>query len=442
MKVLKFGGTSVGSPESLQSVKTIVGSQDCRVIVTVSALGGITDRLIDMAERAAVGDFSFETVFEEIRQRHHTVVAQVIASERREATGRQVMALLDELYTVCRALLLLRELTPRSLDLVVSYGERMSSLIVTAMLPRAVCLDSLEFMRTRSVHGRPVLDIAATSPLVREAFEPYGQAQVIVVPGFIARDVDGHISNLGRGGSDYTAAILAAELGASVLEIWTDVDGFMTADPRRVSSARVIDSLSYLQAMELCNYGAKVVYPPTIYPVFNAGIPVVVKNTFNPAAPGTLISGAAACDTHGPIGVSSMTPMCLCRVSGSASGMAQRAINALSRGGVEAMLADGLGRCVIAGRSAAAARELLADEFAVEQASGDVASIYISEPQALVTVVGTPDPQPLVDALKGEGIGVSYAALRPAACLVGLDSHNRALNIAHSLYINIAICQS
>lgn len=436
MKVLKFGGTSVGSPESLRNVRSIIESQTDSVIVTVSALGGVTNRLIDLAAKSADGDYSFESVFEEIRSRHSQVIAQVIEPEQRQHVMHTVMGLMDELYTVCRALFLLRELTPRSLDLVESYGERMSVAIVTSMLSCAVAADALDLIRTLDCPGRThMLDAQATAQRIHSALDGRTLPPVTVIGGFIARDNSGRISNLGRGGSDYTAAIIAAELHADILEIWTDVDGFMTADPRRVSSAKVIDRLSFLQAMELCMFGAKVVYPPTIYPVFNADIPILIKNTFNPDAPGTLISSAEATSHGRATGISATPSIALVELSGADTAQSQRIINTLARCGIETLLPDSAGHCAVNGHDAQAARQTLAEEFAAELASGAIGPLKVTEGLSLIAAVGIADPTPLTDAFAGQGILSFYHPNGTAACIVEDKHLDTALNTAHSLFI-------
>lgn len=289
MKVLKFGGTSVGTVESLRNVKSIVESTDEKQIVVVSALGGLTDKLISTARLAAVGDNSYIVAFNEIFKRHQDIIDALIDNEHIEKVRTQVYGLLEELGTIYRGIHLIRDLSSRTLDVVVSYGERMSSVIVSNLIKDAVLFDSKEFIITQRLMGKHILDSVRTENAVRKAFANVDY-RIAVVPGFISTDRDSDITNLGRGGSDYTAAILAASLNADILEIWTDVDGFMTADPRIVKDAFVIDNLTFNEAIELCYYGAKVIYPPTLIPVFEKGIPVVVKNTFNPSAPGTLIS--------------------------------------------------------------------------------------------------------------------------------------------------------
>ena len=289
MKVLKFGGTSVGSVESMSSVKQIVESCREPVIVVVSALGGITDRLIETARVAVEGGDGYERHFRAIVERHKAMVASAVVPQKQAELLALIDPLLGELGNIFKGVSLIKDLSTKTLDTIVSYGERLSSLIVSRVVEGAVHYDARFFIKTRRQYGKHIVDFEETNKLVKRYFAEL--PRVAVVPGFIASDrVTGDVTNLGRGGSDYTASILATALGASQLEIWTDVDGFMTADPRVINTAYVIERLSFTEAMELCNFGAKVIYPPTIYPVFHKNIPILIKNSFNPSAPGTLIS--------------------------------------------------------------------------------------------------------------------------------------------------------
>ena len=261
MKVLKFGGTSVGSAESIKSVKNIVESRDEECIVVVSALGGITDKLIECARTAAKGGAAYVEIMEYIASRHHDVIDNAVASEVRGSVLENTDALLEELGNIMRGVSLIKDLSQKTLDTIVSYGERLSSFIISNIIKDAVLFDSRQFIKTVNQFGKNIVDFETTGELIRRTFAEL--PKVSVVPGFISSDrKSGDITNLGRGGSDYTASILASVLNASLLEIWTDVDGFMTADPRTIKTSYVIKRLSFVEAMELCNFGAKVIYPP------------------------------------------------------------------------------------------------------------------------------------------------------------------------------------
>ena len=243
MKVLKFGGTSVGSVESILSLKNIVEHQSQPVIVVVSALGGITDKLIATSKLALKGDEAYRDEFEAMVTRHHTMIAAVITDEKkRTQLLATVDSLLDQLRSIYYGVYLIRDLSPKTSAAIVSYGERLSSNIVANLIVGAEWKDSRSFIKTELKHGKHVLDSELTNRLVREAFCEL--SKITVVPGFISSDkYSGEVTNLGRGGSDYTASIIAAALDAETLEIWTDVNGFMTADPRVIHTAYTITEL-------------------------------------------------------------------------------------------------------------------------------------------------------------------------------------------------------
>ena len=316
MKVLKFGGTSVGSADSILNVKKIVESQSEPVIVVVSALGGITDKLIKTSLQAVEGDASYQESFKEIVARHGDMVNTVIPSgKEREELLTVVRESLEELRSIYQGVYLIKDLSPKTSAAIVSYGERISTRIVSTLINGSVWFDSREFIKTEVKQGRKRLATEITNKLVKQNWKTI--PNISIVGGFISTDAEsGEITNLGRGGSDYTASVIAAALGASVLEIWTDVDGFMTADPRVISAAYVIPELSYVEAMELCNFGAKVVYPPTIYPVCIKNIPILIKNTFNPDAPGSIIKDVVKDDKRSIKGISSIKGTTLITVSG------------------------------------------------------------------------------------------------------------------------------
>ena len=291
MKVLKFGGTSVGSVDSILSVRNIVEKEAKHgpVVVVVSALSGITDQLINTSQTALKGSDKWRTEFQDIIDRHHRLIDSIITDTTQlEQLVYTVDSLFDQLRSILFGVYLVHDLSRKTQDAIVSYGERISSHIVTALIKGSVRMNARDFIRTERKNGKNSLDTELTYKLVRESFSR--QPRISIVPGFISRDREtGETTNLGRGGSDYTAAIIAAALDAEMLEIWTDVDGFMTADPRTHPDATVIPQMSYAQAQEMCDAGAKVIYPPTIAPVAMKHIPVWVKNTFNPSARGTVI---------------------------------------------------------------------------------------------------------------------------------------------------------
>ena len=294
MKVMKFGGTSVGSIESLLNLKNIVNAEQRPVVVVVSAMGGFTNQLLAMCEQAQQRNISCLDTLEAARKRHHDAVDGVVIEPMRQQVHDTIDRFIDESLKPYYLALATNPHMPvdeieRVCDAIVAHGEILSSAIVAGMFEDGTPHLSLNYMRTRPDAGGRVLDWYETARLVKADFADLGDG-VHVVQGFISRDKEsGAVTNLGRGGSDYTAAILASLLDAEALEIWTDVDGFMTADPRTHPDATVIPQMTYEQAQAMCDAGAKVIYPPTIAPVAMKRIPVWVKNTFNPSAPGTVI---------------------------------------------------------------------------------------------------------------------------------------------------------
>jgi aspartokinase/homoserine dehydrogenase 1 len=344
MKVLKFGGTSVGSVKSILSLKKIVEEEARKqpIIVVVSALGGITDKLIATSQLAVKGDERWRTEYNSMVDRHHQMIDTIITdTKKREVLFNTVDSLFEQLRSIYFGVYLIHDLSSKTQDAIVSYGERLSSYIVTSLIGGAKRMNSRDFIKTERKGKKNVLDAELSYRLVREAFQ--NMTRVTVVPGFISRDRDtGETTNLSRGGSDYTAAIIAAALDADILEIWTDVDGFMTADPRVIKTAYTINELSYVEAMELCNFGAKVIYPPTIYPVCIKNIPIKVKNTFNPDAKGTIIKNKIDNDRKPIKGISSISGTTLITVTGLSMvgviGVNRRIFTALANNGISVFL--------------------------------------------------------------------------------------------------------
>ena len=394
MKVLKFGGSSVATPDSIGKVRSIIQSQDDVVVVVVSALGGVTDELVRIAALAEGADASYLEKLQALRKRH-TDACEALAGGNK-FLRLAVDSLLGELDSICRGVFLLKVLPEKSRDQILSYGERLSSLIVTAAVGHAELYDSLDFIRMDG----GLVDFVQTNRLVAEKFAGYGpKSPVAIVPGFIARDGAGDIVTLGRGGSDYTASILASALDASVLEIWTDVDGFMSADPRIIQSSYVIDELSYEEATELCNFGAKVVYPPTLYPVCLKGIPIRVKNTFNPEAPGTLIREGSPDRQDGRVikGISSIDNITLITLSATSMvgiiGVDQRIFTALASENINVFLvsqsASETGISIgVSASDAEKACQVLSKTFAAEIASGAVYPVKREDELAAMAIVG------------------------------------------------------
>ena len=345
MKVLKFGGTSVGSVvKSILSVKQIVEKEAKRqsVIVVVSALGGITDQLLRTARMACKGDNGWKASYQQMVERHHSMIDTIFQDPiDKVELFNQTDALLEQLRSIFFGVNLIQDLSQRTEDVIVSYGERLSSRIVARLIQGSRWFDPFMFIKTTDVGSKHILDSEVTYDLVCQTF--HDAPRVAVVPGFIATDCrTGEITNLGRGGSDYTASIIAAALKAEALEIWTDVDGFMTADPKVIKTAYTINELSYVEAMELCNFGAKVIYPPTIYPVCIQHIPIRVRNTFNPSSKGTVIKDEIKNDQKPIKGISSIKGTSLITVSGLSMvgviGVNHRIFSTLAKEGVSVFL--------------------------------------------------------------------------------------------------------
>ena len=453
MKVLKFGGTSVGTVERLSHVKMIVESCTEPVIVVVSALGGITDKLINTAQLAAKGDVSYLELYAHIVERHNSVIDGIVPKEKQLDVKSIVNPLLEELGNIYRGVSLIKDLSERTLDIIVSYGERLSSVIISRIIDKAQHYDSRNFIKTEKQFGKHILDNEETQRLIHATFDN-NNFEVAIVPGFISSNANGDITNLGRGGSDYTAAILAATLDASILEIWTDVDGFMTADPRVINNTYVIDHLSFIEAMELCNFGAKVIYPPTIYPVFHKNIPIRIKNTFNHTAPGTLISEQRPSAEGKAIkGISSINDTCLITVSGLGMvgivGINARIFNALAKNGVSVFLvsqASSENNTSFAVKNADAdlAVQVLQEEFAAELLSGELSEITPERNLATVAIVGenmkhtTGIAGKLFNTLGRNGISIiacsQGASETNISFVIDLKNLRKALNVIHDSF--------
>ena len=478
MKVLKFGGTSVGSVKSILSLKRIVENEAKRqpVIVVVSALGGITDKLIEISQLAQQGDERWKSEFDAIVDRHHQMIDTIITDTRdQEILFNKVDALLEQLRSIYFGVFLIHDLSEKTLAAIVSYGERLSSNIVATLIRGARRMNSRDFIRTEKKNGKNILDAELTYRLVREQFldEEAGAEQgkikhrVSVVPGFIARDRDSmETTNLGRGGSDYTASIIAAALDAEVLEIWTDVDGFMTADPRVIKTAYTINELSYIEAMELCNFGAKVIYPPTIYPVCVKNIPIKVKNTFNPEHPGTLIKDHIDNDKKPIKGISSIKGTTLITVTGLAMvgviGVNRRIFSVLAENGISVFMvsqasSENSTSIGVRDEDATEACRVLNEEFAKEIETGAMFRMQAEGGLATVAVVG--ENMKHTPGIAGKLFGtLGRSGISVIACAQGASETNisfvvdsqylrKTLNVIHDAFflseyqvLNLFLC--
>ena len=468
MKVLKFGGTSVGSVKSILSLKHIVESEARRqpIVVVVSALGGITDKLISTAQQAVAGNDAWKTSFEEMVDRHHQMIDTIITNTiDREDLFNKVDSLFEQLRSIYFGVFLIRDLSRKTQDAIVSYGERLSSNIVSSLVRGSRWMDSREFIKTESIHGKNTLDSVLTGSLVRDAFAD--MPRVTILPGFISSDKQtGETTNLGRGGSDYTAAIIAAALNAEVLEIWTDVDGFMTADPKVIRSAYTIDELSYVEAMELCNFGAKVIYPPTIYPVCIKNIPIWVKNTFNPEGRGTIIKEKVENDSKAIKGISSIKGTTLITVSGLSMvgviGVNRRIFTALADHGISVFLvsqasSENSTSIGVRDEDADQAVSVLNKEFETEIEDGAMFPMHAESQLATIAIVG--ENMKHTPGIAGKLFGtLGRSGISVIACAQGASETNisfvvdsrylrKSLNVIHDSFflseykvLNLFIC--
>ena len=481
---MKFGGTSVGSAESILSVKRIVERQTEPVIVVVSALGGITDKLIKTSQMAVEGDALYQMSFDEIKVRHEEMINAIIpAGEKRNKLMTVVGGLLEELRSIYQGVYLIHDLSAKTQAAIVSYGERISSQIVATLIEGAEWFDSREFIKTEHLPfshlpftiykaGKNRLVKELTNKLVRKTFEEmvngkWSNCKCVVVGGFISTDAEsGEVTNLGRGGSDYTASIIAAALDASVLEIWTDVDGFMTADPRVISSAYVIPELSYVEAMELSNFGAKVIYPPTIYPVCIKHIPILFKNTFNPDAPGSIIKDEVMDDSRSIKGISSIKGTTLITVSGLSMvgviGVNRRIFTCLADNGISVFMvsqasSENSTSIGVQDEDADEACRVLDIEFQKEIEDGSMFPMLAEKGLATVAIVG--ENMKHTPGIAGKLFGtLGRSGISVIACAQGASETNisfvinqnflrKALNVIHDSFflsesqvLNLFVC--
>lgn len=431
----------MGSPESILNLKKVVEAVGEPVVVVVSALGGITDKLIETSRLASMGDGKYRDEFNAMIERHRDMIDTVIPDGvRRDALYDRIETLFDELRSIYHGVYLIRDLTEKTANVIVSYGERMSSQIVATLIDGARWYDSRDFIKTTRRQNQNLVDFDNTLRLVRKTFARL--PKIAVIPGFIASDLDdGETTNLGRGGSDYTASIVAAALDASALEIWTDVDGFMTADPRVIKNAYTIDELSYNEAMELCNFGAKVIYPPTIYPVRVKGIPIYVKNTFRPDAPGSIIHKGPIDDKRAIKGISSIKDTSLVTVSGPSMvgviGVNRRIFSALAAGGVSVFLvaqtsSEASTSLCVTDADGEKARQILDTEFAKEISTGAMNPSQLTRDLSTVAVVG--DKMKNTPGIAGKLFGVlGRNGINIVAMAQGARETNVSLVVSRSL---------
>lgn len=468
MKVLKFGGTSVGSVKSILCLKKIVEKEAKKqpVIIVVSALGGITDKLIATAQLALHGDERYKTEFDAMVKRHHQMIDTIITdTKKREDLFNTVDILFEQLKSIYYGVYLIHDLSEKTQNAIVSYGERLSSYIVASLIKNAKRFNSRDFIMTEHKNKKHVLDSELTNGLICQTFKD--APRISVVPGFISRDKNTReTTNLGRGGSDYTASLIAAALNAEVLEIWTDVDGFMTADPRIIHTAYTINELSYIEAMELCNFGAKVVYPPTIYPVCVKNIPIKVKNTFNPQGPGTIIKDKIDNDSKAIKGISSISGTTLITVTGLSMvgviGVNRRIFTALADNGISVFLvsqasSENSTSIGVKDSDANDAVDVLNKEFSKEIETGAMFPMHAESGLATIAIVG--ENMKHSPGIAGKLFGtLGRSGISVIACAQGASETNisfvingmylrKSLNVLHDSFflseynvLNLFIC--
>ncbi len=396
MKVLKFGGTSVGTSDSIKKVAAIVANaaKDERVIVVVSAMSQVTNKLLTASGLAANGDESYKEISKEIESKHFEAIRELVPIDHQSGVIANIKVLLNQLDDILNGVYLVQELSPKTSDFVVSFGESLSSIIVSKAL-NAELADSRNLIITNAEYGGAKVIYDTTYKKIKQFFEA-SSSQVFVAPGFVASTEEGITSTLGRGGSDFSAALYASGVDASELQIWTDVSGMYTADPRKVKAAFPVKFASYKEAMELSHFGAKVIYPPTILPVYKKGIPLKIKNTFAPEDQGTLITASA--DEGMPIkGISSIDKIALASLSGSGMigipGTSARLFGALSRAKVNIILITQASSehsisFAIAPEDIDLAVDAVKEEFIFEIQTGKINSPRVETGLSVIALVG------------------------------------------------------
>lgn len=399
MKVLKFGGSSVQTPERIRNVVKIVKADKQARVVVCSAFGGITDQLITMAKMAEKGDETYKNLFKEIEKRHIEAAKELIEIKRQSSVVAQVKNLLNELEELLEGIFLLRELSKRTLDNIVSFGERFSCYIISEYAKdaglQAEYLDTRKVIRTNSNFTNAAVDFEITDKLIQEYIAQHPALQIAT--GFIGSNAEGVTTTLGRGGSDYTVSIFGAALQASEIEIWTDVDGVMTADPRKVAQAFPVPTLTYEEAMELSHFGAKVIYPPTMVPALKKNIPILIRNTFNPDFKGSIIYNQSSNDGKAVKGITSISNIALLRVQGSGmvgvAGVSARLFGALAKESISVILITQASSehsiCfAVKPEEAPLAVKLINEEFATEIQRSEIDKVVAEYDLSIVAIVG------------------------------------------------------
>jgi bifunctional aspartokinase / homoserine dehydrogenase 1 len=458
MKVLKFGGTSVGTVDSIRQVIGIIENNLANgenIAVVFSAMGGVTNRLIEIGKMAATGNNEYIEFLKVVEERHFAIVRGLINVKNQSSTFAAVRGLFNELGDILRGVSWIRELSERTLDLIMSFGERLSTLVISEVLKSrgiaAEFCDARQIIHTNATYGMGDVDFEITNHQILEYFAK--TADIQCVTGFIASTKDGITTTLGRGGSDYTASIIGAALDADVIEIWTDVDGMMTADPRKVTNAFTIPSISYAEAMELSHFGAKVIYPPSLQPAFAKNITLKVLNTFNTDFEGTFVQKAADKKDYAITGISSIDEIALVNIQGSGmigvAGISGRLFTALSNNDISVILISQASSehsiCFsINPKNAQKASDVLEKEFSHEIAFGYIDGISIEKNLSIIAIVGegmkksTGVSGKLFSVLGKNGINIVATAQGSSelniSVVISKSDLSKALNSIHGVF--------
>jgi len=463
MKILKFGGTSVGSPEGINRILGIAKTRNLKkdgAVIVVSAFSRITDSLINIARKAASGD-PIEEKFKEIEARHKDAAGHFLkAAEKKDAIA-DIGALLTELKRILEGIALLGELSPRTLDLVMSFGERLSASIITRVFcangMKAAFLDARTLIVSNDRFGNAQYLSHPTYENIHSFFDKKAKAPIHIATGFIASTKEGQTTTLGRGGSDLTAAIFGAALEVEEVEIWTDVDGIHTADPKLVKNSFRIKEMLYTEAMEISHFGAKVLFPPTIKPALEKGIPISIRNTFNPEGEGTRIVNEAAESEYPIRGISSISRIALLRLQGpgmvGVAGFSARVFGALAKRGISVIFisqsSSEFSICFAVMPDEARNAELaLEEEFHQEIHSGGIDKPVTETDLSIIAVVGSKMKSAsgisgkFFHALGRNGINIVAIAQGSSeiniSAVISRQDESKALNAVHEAFFQAA----
>ncbi len=461
MKVLKFGGTSVGTVDSMNSVLEIIeknANHGEQMVVVFSAMGGVTNRLIEIGNMASAGDTDYADHLHSLEERHFNAIRSLIGVKQQSSLLAKIKVIFNEIEDLLRGISLIRDISPRTLDLLLSFGERLSTTIIHTTLidhgQQALFVDARNLIKTDSDFNHANVDFTATNRNIQEFVKE--NPGILCVTGFIASNSEGVTTTLGRGGSDYTASIFGAALDASVIEIWTDVNGMMTADPRKVKKAFTIPEISYAEAMELSHFGAKVIYPPSLTPAFLKKIPVRVLNTFNPDHAGTLVSKSSGSTPFSITGISSIDDISLVNLQGNGmigvAGVSAKLFGILADNRISVILISQASSehsiCfAINPNDALRVTQLISDGFAREIESGDIDSVIVQEHLSILAIVGegmkssSGTSGKLFSVLGNNGINVIATAQGSSelniSVVINKKDISKALNAIHERFFEV-----